>query len=140
MSFQVKVILGTVVVLGAALLFILFFRSTEEQAVEAWLRAGAESAQKADADAVVAMLSPAFKSSQGDHAWAVGRIRGTLTRSPGFIEVLGCAVQVEDESNAGATLRLRGYVGGNELWRTAFALRLRKEGGAWKVSSAETLD
>jgi hypothetical protein len=140
MSFQAKVIGGTAVVLGAALLFILFFRSSEEEAIEKWLRAGAEAAQTADADAVVAMLSLAFKSSQGDHAWAVGRIRGALQRSPGFIEVLGCAVQVDDEVNAGATLRLRGYVGKNELWRTAFSLRLRKEGGAWKVISAEQLD
>lgn len=139
MSFHTKVVGSVALVVGAALVFILFFRSGEEEAIEAWLRAGAESARRADADAVVAMLSPSFRSPQGDRAWAEGRIRGALPRSPGFIEVLGCAVQVADAENADATIRLRGYVGKNELWKAAFALRLKKENGAWKVVSAEEI-
>ena len=139
MSFQAKVAGGVALVMGAALAFILFFRTSDEAAIEALLRGGAEAAQKADADGVIAMLSTSFKSAQGDHAWAVERIRGALTRSPGFIEVLGCAVQVIDEETAQASIRLRGYVGKNELWRAGFDLRLRKEDGGWKVTSAEEL-
>lgn len=139
MSFHAKVVGGVALVMGAALVFILFFRTSDEAAVEALLRQGAEAAQKADADGVIALLSPSFKSAQGDHAWAVQRIRSALTRSPGFIEVLGCAVQVGDDGTAQATIRLRGYVGRNELWRAGFDLRLRKEEAGWKVTSAEEL-
>jgi len=139
MSFAAKVVAGVGLVMGAALVFILFFRTSDEAAIEALLREGAEAAQKADADGVIAMLSTSFKSSAGDHAWAAQRIRNALTRSPGFIEVLGCAVQVLDEESAQASIRLRGYVGKNELWRAGFDLRLRKEEGGWKVTSAEEL-
>lgn len=138
MSFQAKTIGAVAAVMGAALLFLLFFRTTDEAAVEAFLRAGAEAAQRADADAVIAMLSTSFKSSQGDHAWAVGRIRNALQRSPGQIEVLGIAVQVDGE-RAQATLTLRGHLGPNELWKAGFDFRLRKEAGAWKATSAEQL-
>ena len=138
MSFQAKVIGGVGAVMGAALIFILFFRTSDEAAIEAFLREGAEAAQKADPDKVVAMLSPAFKSPQGDRAWAEGRIRGALQRSPGQIEVLGCVVQVDGDA-AQATLRLRGHLGKNDLWRAGFDFRLRREDGAWKVTSAEEL-
>jgi len=139
MSFHAKVVTGVGVVMGAALIFILFFRTSDEAAIEALLRGGAEAARKADADGVIALLSTSFKSAAGDHAWAAQRVRERLTRSPGFIEVLGCAVQVTDEENAQATIRLRGYVGKNELWRAGFDLTLRKEEGGWKVTSAEEL-
>ena len=139
MSFAAKIVAGVGLVMGAALVFILFFRTSDEAAIEALLRAGAEAAQKADADGVIGLLSPSYKSTGGDHAWAVQRIRGALTRSPGFVEVLGCAVQVIDEEKAQASVRLRGYLGKNELWRAGFDLRLRKEKGGWKVTSAEEL-
>jgi len=71
-------------------------------------------------------------------AWAVARIRSVLQRSPGQIQVLGVAVQVDGEE-AQATVKLRGHFGANELWRTGFSFRLSKENGAWKVTSAEEL-
>lgn len=136
MSFQAK-IAGTVgAVMGAALLFILFFRTSDEAAIEAFLRAGAESAQNGDADAVVALLSTSFKCPQGEYAWAEGRIRQALRQRPGQIEVLGCVVQVEGES-ARALVKLRGHLGANELWRISFDFRLSKEDGAWKISSVD---
>lgn len=138
MSFQARIIGIVGAVMGGALLFILFFRTSDEAAIEAMLRDGAEAAQRADADAVVAMVSTSFKSTKGEYAWAVERIRHMLQRSPGQIEVLGCAVQVDGET-AQATINLRGYLMKNELWRAGFDLRLRKEDGAWKVVSAEEL-
>lgn len=138
MSFQAKIAGAVVAVVGGALIFILFFRTSDEAAIEAFLRAGAESAQKADADAVIAMLSTSFKSTQGDHAWAVGRIRSVLQRSPGQVQVLGVAVQVDGEE-AQATVKLRGHLGANELWRAGFDFRLRREDGGWKVTCAEEL-
>jgi hypothetical protein len=136
MSFQLKMIGIVSVVMGAALVFILFFRTSEEAAVEAVLRGGADAAQRAEVDAVIDLLSPSFKCPKGDYAWAVGRIRQALQRSPGQIEVLGCAVQVDGEE-AQAALKLRGHLGANELWRIAFDFRLRKEAGAWKVISVD---
>ncbi len=136
MSFQAKIVGAVVGVVGAALLFILFFRTSDEAAVEAFLRAGADAAQKADADAVVAMLSTSFKCPQGEYAWAEGRIRQALRQRPGQIEVLGCVVQVEGES-ARALFKLRGHIGANELWRISFDFHLRKEDGAWKISSVD---
>jgi ketosteroid isomerase-like protein len=135
-SFNAKVVAATAVIMGGALLFILFFRTSDEEAVEALLRDAAAAAERADADAVVTILSPDFKSPRGDAAWAERYIRERLTRSPGQIEVLSVVVQVSGD-DATATIGLRGYVFKNELWRTALSLRLRRAGGTWKVVSAE---
>jgi hypothetical protein len=136
MSFQAKIIGVVGAVMGGALLFILFFRSSEEAAIEAMLREGAEAAQRADAEAVVALVSKEYKHPQGDYAWAVGRVRQALQRSPGQIEILGCAVQVDGEA-AQATIKLRFHLGPNERGRIAFDFRLRKEEGAWKVVGSD---
>lgn len=136
MSFQVKVIAGVALLMGAALLFILFFRTSDEAAIEALLRGGAESAQKGDADAVVALLSKSFKHPQGDYAWAEGRVRQALKQPRGLIEVLSCVVQVEGET-ARTMLKLRGHIGANELWRISFDFSLRKEDGVWRISSVD---
>ena len=136
MSFQAKIVGVVGAVMGGALLFILFFRSSDEAAIEALLREGAEAAQRADADAVVAMISTSYKHPQGDYAWAVGRVRHALQRSPGQIEVLNCVVQVTGEE-ARASVQLRGHVGANELWRISIEFHLRKESGAWKVVATD---
>ena len=136
MSFNAKVIAGTAAVMGAAVLFILFFRTSDEEAVENLLREAADAAARADADAVVGILSVNFDSPRGDYRWAERYIRERLTRSPGEIEVLNVAVQVTGDE-ATAVVGLRGYVLKNELWRTALSLRLRRVEGEWKVTSAE---
>lgn len=136
MSFAVKVVAGVAVVMGAALLFILFFRTSDEAAIEALLREGAEAAQRADADAVVAILSKSFRAPKGGYDWAESRVRQALRRSPGQIEFVSCLVQVDGET-ARAVVKLRGHVGANELWRITFDFALRKEDGAWKVSSVD---
>lgn len=136
MKFQLKVIAAVVVVMGGALLFVLFFKSSEEQAIEALCRKGAEAAQKADPEGVIALLSTSFKNEEGGYEDACRRIRSRLVRSAGFVEVTSFVAQVEGES-ATATVGVRGHAGRNELWKTAFALRLRKEAGEWKVTGAE---
>lgn len=136
MSFNAKVIGATAAIMGGALLFILFFRTSDEEAVETLLREAAAAAERADAEAVVAVLSPDFKSARGDREWAERAIRERLTRSPGQIEVLSVVVQVSGDE-ATASIGLRGYVLRNELWRTVFSLRLRRENGAWKVVWAD---
>lgn len=136
MSFNAKVIGGTLALMGAALLFILFFRTSDEEAVEQLLREAAAAAERGDAEAVVGILSVNFDCPRGDYTWAQRYVRDRLTRSPGQIEVLGVAVQVNGDE-AAATVGLRGYVLKNELWRTALSLRLRRVEGAWKVDYAE---
>ena len=139
MRFQLKVVLGAVAVMGAVLLWLLFFRTTDERAIEELCRAGAESAQKGDAEGVIALLSASFKNSAGDHAKAAGLIRGQIPQLRGAVEVTSFLAQVEGET-ATATVGLRGHALGNELWRRTLSLRLRKESGAWKVTSAEVID
>jgi hypothetical protein len=136
MRFQVKIIAAVVVVMGGALLFMLFFKSSDEQAIEELCRKGAEAAQKADADGVIALISTSFKGEEGGYDEICRRIRSRLVRSPGFVEVTSFVAQVDGE-NATATVGVRGYAGRNELWKTAFSLRLRKEAGQWKVTGAE---
>jgi ketosteroid isomerase-like protein len=136
MSFQAKVIGAVGAVMGAAVCFILFFRTSDEAEIEALLREGAEAAQRADADAVVALLSQSFSAPQGDYGWAEGRIRQALKQSPGQIEVRSCVVQV-DGDKARALLKLRGHLGPNELWRISFDFHLRKEEGGWKITSLD---
>ena len=87
MSFHVKVVLAVVVLVAAALGLIFLLRSSDEEAIEKLLQDGAAAASRQDADAVIALLSKSFKSSEGDHAWAVQRLRRALAQPVGQLEV-----------------------------------------------------
>ena len=139
MSFQVKVIAGVGAVMGAALLWILFFRTSDEQAIEALCRKGVEAAQSGDVDGVVALLSTSFKNNEGDYAHAVGRLKGAVPQLRGALEMTSFVAQVDGDA-ATATVGLRGHALGRELWRSALAMRFRKEDGVWKVTSADVID
>jgi hypothetical protein len=139
MKFQVKVVLGVAAVMGAALIWMLFYRTTDEKAIEELCREGVAAAEKGDAEAVIALLSTSFKNSEGDYAKVCERLRGTLPQIRGAVEVTSFVAEADGDAGT-ATVGVRGHALGNDLWRTALALKLKKENGVWKVVSAETLD
>ena len=70
MKFHVKVVLGVAAVMGAALLWMLFYRTSDEKAIEELCRGGVAAAEKGDAESVIALLSKSFKNAEGDYARA----------------------------------------------------------------------
>lgn len=139
MKFHAKIVLATAAVMGAALLWLLFFRTSDERAIEDLCRAGAAAAEKGDVEAVIALLSTSFRNSEGDYAKVCERLRGRISQVRGGVELKSFVAQVDGEA-ATATVGVRGHALGNELWRTTLSLKLRKESGAWRVVSAETID
>jgi len=137
-SFHAKITTAVVVLLAAALGLLFLLRSGDEEAIEQLLKDGAAAASKQDAEAVIALLSKDFKSSEGDHAWAVQRIRRALAQPVGQIEVSPGGIEVE-EGEASAKVRLRSKAGPYGIGETGYDFRFRKEGGAWKVISAEEI-
>lgn len=138
MKFHAKVTVAALVLVGAAAALVFLFRSSEEEMIEQLLRDGAAAASRQDAESVVGLLSPSFKSSEGDHAWAVGRIRRALAQPVGQLEVSPGGIQVEGDQ-ASARIRLRAKAGPYSTGEMSFEFRFRKEGGAWKVVSAEEI-
>lgn len=139
MRFHLKVVAGVVVVMGAALLWLLFFRTSDEQAIEELCRKGADAAQRGDPEALIALVSTSYKSDEENYEGVCARIRSRLVRSAGVVEVTSFVAGVDGDA-ASATVGARGSLGRNELWRTAFALRLKREPDGWKVVSAQALD
>jgi ketosteroid isomerase-like protein len=136
--FHAKVTVAALVLVGAAAALVFLFRSSEEEAIEELLRDGAAAASSQDAEAVIRLLSTSFKSSEGDHAWAVQRIRRALSQPVGQLEVSPGGIQVEGDL-ASARIRLRAKAGPYSTGEMGFDFRFRKEGGAWKVVSAEEI-
>ena len=138
MSFHAKVTVGVAALVAVALGLIFLLRSSDEEAIEQLLKDGAAAASRQDAEAVVALLSKAFKSNEGDYDGAVQRVRRALAQPVGRIEASPGGIEVTGDE-AFAKVRLRARAGPREVGETAFEFRFRKENGAWKVTGAEEL-
>ena len=109
----------------------------EEKTIEKLLEEGAEAAGRGDAEAVIALLSKSYQAPGQDYAAAVQRIRTEVARGKGLtVEPSGAQIQVTGEE-ADANVLVRVKAGPRPLGDFGLKLRLRKEGGVWKVVSGE---
>jgi hypothetical protein len=135
MNFYTKVIGGFVAVLLVALAVIFLFRTTDEKAIEQLLEAGLKAADAGDAEGVIALISPNYKNGDETRDSVVRKIRHAVAqRLPGARKE-GAAIQVSGED---ADANVKVIVGLGQLKREfGLRLKLRKEAGVWKVTSAE---
>jgi len=137
MNFYAKVLIGAGAPVGAAALLIFLLASSEEKTIEKVLKEGAEAAARGDAEAVIALLSKTYQAPNQDYEAAVRRIRVEVGRAKGMtLEVAGAQIRVEgEEADADVLVRVR--AGPRPLGDVGLRLRLKKEGGAWKVIRGE---
>lgn len=135
MNFYVKVCLGVAALIALALAAIFLFSSSEEKAIQKLLEEGLKAAEAGDAEGVIALLSPSYKNEDETYADICRRIRAAVGQRIGPAKMEGAAIQVSgDDADASARV-----IVGALQFRRSFGLRLklRKENGAWKVTSAE---
>jgi hypothetical protein len=138
MSFPVKLTLAVLGIVAVAFALLFLIRDSDEEAIEKLLQRGAEAASKQDAEGVIALLSVRFKSTEGDHAWAVQRIRRLLSQGVGTVEVSPAGIVIDGE-DASARVGLRAKAGPYGVGETRVDFRFRKENGVWKVTGAEEI-
>jgi hypothetical protein len=135
MSFQVKVILGVVALIAIAFAAIFLLSSSDEKAIQKLLEQGLKAAEEGDAEGVIALLSPNYRNGEQTYDQIVRRIRGAVQQSIRPAKMEGAAIQVSGD-DADASVRV--IVGALQFKRSfGLKIRLRKENGAWKVTSAE---
>lgn len=135
MNFYTKVIGGFVLLLAVALAFIFLFRTTDEKAIEELLTKGLAAAEAGDAEGVIALISPNYRNGEETRDSVIRRIRQAVNQRISPAKLEGAAIQVSgDEAEASAKV----VVGALQLRREfGLRLKLRKENGEWKVTSAD---
>ncbi|MBI3856981.1 MAG: nuclear transport factor 2 family protein [Planctomycetes bacterium] len=135
MNFNVKVLLGVggFIVIAAAAVFL--FSSSEEKVIQKLLEGGLKAAEEGNAEGVIALLSPNYRNGDQTYDGIVKRIRQAVSQriTPARMDPPNIQVSGDD---ADASVRV--IIGALQL-RQEFGLRLKlkKEGGVWKVTSAE---
>ena len=140
MGFAKKTILGVMLLLAVATLAVFLLGSSDEKAIERLVESGAQAAERGDAEGVIALLSRSYEAPGQDYQAAVLRIRREISpaRNLGQIKIQGVSIQVNGPE-ASVQLRVRAQAGPYALGEMGFSLKLRKEPGGWKVTSAEEI-
>jgi len=134
-NFYTKIIGGFVAVLLVALAVIFLFRSSDEKAIEKLLEAGLQAAEAGDAEGVIALISPDYRNGDETRESIVRKIRQAVGQRITPARMDGAAIQVSGD-DADASVKV--IVGALQLRREfGLRLKLRKESGVWKVTSAE---
>ena len=135
MNFYVKVSLAVVALIGLALGAILLLSGGEEKEIEKLLEQGLKAAEAGDAEGVVALISPNYKNGEQTRDAIVRRIRQAVQQRITPAQLAGSAIHVSGDD---ADANVRVVVGALQLRREfTLRLRLKKEDGAWKVTSAD---
>lgn len=135
MNFYVKVCLGVAALIGIAFAAIFLFSSSEEKAIQKLLEDGLKAAEAGDAEGVIALLSPNYRNGEQTYDHIVRRIRGAVQQSIKPARMDGAAIQVSGDDADASTRVIVGY--GQFQRSFGLKLKLKKENGAWKVTSAE---
>ena len=135
MNFYTKVIGGFVLLIAVALTVIFLFRTTDEKAIEQLLEKGLKAAEAGDAEGVVALLSPNYRNGDETRDSIVRKIRQAVGQRISPARMDGAAIQISGE-DAEASVKV--IIGALQLRREfGLRLKLKKESGEWKVTSAD---
>ena len=135
MSFNAKVLLGVggLIVLAALAIFLL--SSSDEKVIQKLLEGGLKAAEEGNAEGVIALLSRNYKNGEQTYDGIVKRIRRAVSQRISPARMEGAAMQISGDD---ADVSLRVIVGALQLKREfGLRLKLKKENGEWKVTSAE---
>jgi hypothetical protein len=126
-----KIALGVLVLVAVAGAAVFFFRSTEEERIEALLKTCAEAARNGDADGIIRHLDPACTLGDQPYAALCDRLRGAVKQAQGMMIDLGSAISVSGEEGF-VTLHVKVHALQHVVGEADVSLRLRKVGGEWK--------
>jgi len=135
MNFYVKVAggVGALILIAVAAVFLL--SSSEEKVIQKTLEEGLKAAEEGNAEGVIALVSLNYKNGEQTYEGIVRRIRLAVSQRIRPAKMDGAAIQVSGDD---AEANIKVIVGALQL-RQEFGLRLKlkKEQGEWKVTSAE---
>jgi hypothetical protein len=135
MNFYTKAIGGFVLLIAVALAAIFLFRTSDEKAIELLLERGLRSAEAGDAEGIIALVSPNYRNADETRDSIVRKIRQAVSQRLSPARMDGAAIQVSGE-DAEASVKI--VIGALQLRREfGLRLRLKKESGEWKVTSAD---
>ena len=135
MSFNAKVLIGVAGLIVIAALAIFLLSSSDEKVIQKLLESGLKAAEEGNAEGVIALLSPNYKNGEQTYDGIVKRIRGAVAQRISPARMEGAAMQISGDD---ADVSLRVIVGALQLKREfGLRLKLKKENGEWKVTSAE---
>ena len=135
MNFYVKVSLGVAALIVLALAGVFLLSSSDEKEIEKVLQGGLEAAKEGNAEGVIALLSPNYKNGEQTYDGIVRRIRLAVSQRISPARLAGPAIQVSGEDADASVLVIVGF--GQATQEFGLRLKLRKENGVWKVTSAE---
>jgi hypothetical protein len=135
MNFYVKVGGGVAALILIAVTAVFLLSSSEEKVIEKLLEEGLQAAEGGNAEGVIALLSPNYRNGEQSYDGIVKRIRHAVSQRITPARMQGAAIQVSGDD---AEANVKVIVGALQL-RQEFGLRLKlkKEQGQWKVTSAE---
>jgi len=135
MNFYAKVGGGVAALILVAIAAIFLLSSSEEKVIQKQLEGGLQAAEEGNAEGVIALLSPNYRNGEQTYDGIVKRIRQAVSQRITPARMDGAAIQVSGDD---AEANVKVIVGALQL-RQEFGLRLKlkKENGEWKVTSAE---
>ena len=135
MNFYIKVTAGVAALILIALAAVFLLSSSEEKVIQKLLEGGLKAAEEGNADGVIALISENYQNGEEKREAILRRIRQAVSQRISPARMEGAAIQVSGD-DADASVRV--IVGALQLRREfGLRLKLRKEHGAWKVTSAE---
>ena len=135
MNFYVKVSLAVGALILVALAAVFLLSSSEEKVIEKLLEQGLQAATEGNAEGVIALISPNYRNGEETREGIVRRIRHAVDQRISPARMAGPAIQVSGDD---ADVSVRVIVGALQFQREfGLRLKLKKENGAWKVTSAE---
>jgi len=135
MNFYVKVAGGVGGLILIAVVAIFLLSSSEEKVIQKLLEDGLKAAEQGNAEGVIALISRNYKNGDQTYDGVVRRIRQAVSQRISPAKMDGAAIQVSGE-DAEASVKV--IIGALQLRREfGLHLKLKKEQGAWKVTSAE---
>lgn len=132
---KIAIAVAVLVLLAAAAVFLL--RSSEEEKIEAMLRECADAAERGDAEGILRHLTPACTLNGTDYATLSARIRKEVGRRDRIGKVELGVSATTGEGQADVKLHVRVRAAQHVLGETDLDLRLKKEGGAWKIAKID---
>ena len=135
MNFYVKVSAGVGAIILIALAAVFLLSSSEEKVIQKLLEGGLEAAAEGNAEGVIALISENYQNGNEKREGILRKIREAVSQRIGPAKMAGPVIQVSGDD---ADANVRVIVGALQLRREfGLRLKLRKEHGAWKVTSAE---
>ena len=137
MNFYAKVGAGVGALILVAVAAVFLLSSSDEKVIEKLLEGGLKAAEEGKEQEVIALISHDYRNGDQTYEGIVKRIRQAVAQRITPARMDGAAIQVSGDD---AEANVKVVVGALQLRREfGLRLKLKKEHGEWKITSAEEL-